>query len=99
MFDKLKNMFLFRHKLKTEPAIWKDTGPSILSLLPLAVGITAVIKLFAIREDYIHSLPLNKQLIIRRRDKRIHYKIKRKRRPILRHSNIYIRRSRVLSRF
>lgn len=75
--------------------IWKE-ALSLPGILALSVVSVAVITVFKIREDKIASLPSYAQLRVRRHDKRIHARIDRRKRPILRHARIRVRRSRIL---
>lgn len=79
---------------KLPPELIKD--PYFLSMLSMAVACTAAIKIIEIRERRIAKLPTHIQKRIRRSEMRRDKLWHRRKRPILRHAMIKIRRSRVL---
>ena len=71
-------------------------NPYFPGMLSMAVACTVAIKIIEIRERRIAKLPIHIQKRIRRSEKRWSKLWHRRKRPILRHAMIKIRRSRVL---
>lgn len=71
-------------------------NPYFPGMLAMVVACAGAIKIIDIRERRIAELPIHIQKRIRRSDKRWDKLWHRRKRPILRHAMIKIRRSRVL---
>jgi len=99
MFDRFKAALkkLIEKKIdcgELPPELIKN--PYFPGMLSMVVACTVAIKIFEIRERRIAELPIHIQKRIRRSDKRWDKLWHRRKRPILRHAMIKIRRSRVL---
>lgn len=70
--------------------MWKEALSE--GLIPMTLAVSGALSILDWRERYIRTLPLHIQQRVRRSDERIRRRINRRKRPVLRHHRIKIRR-------
>lgn len=70
--------------------MWKEALSE--GLIPMTLAVSGALSILNLRERYILTLPLHIQQRVRRSDERIRRRINRRKRPVLRHHRIKIRR-------